>query len=163
MKHLFIDMDGVIADFEGGCEGDLNRMYNKGFWEYLQPLEEDTNGIIESLQKQGYEVHILTKLPVERSDNRFINMTIEKVRWLMKHTPSLETLNIHILPYNEEKSIVLQHYENKEKCVLIDDYMPNLVSWMKCGGKGVKKAKRFKDTRVISQVLSIKELVGVDL
>ena len=73
--------------------------------------------------------------------------------------------NCYIVQGNKAKimsmicALLRKFYEDKENCILIDDYTPNLTSWIKAGGKGIKKAKRLKDTRVIAQILSLNELI----
>lgn len=159
MKRIFIDQDGVLADFDKATEGNLDNMYRMKFFAKLEPLEKDLNDIVRKLQQMNYEVHILTKLPVVRNHHRFADMMIDKVTWLERYIPAVDELNIHVLPCNQDKSDILKFYEDKENCILIDDYTPNLTSWIKAGGKGIKKAKRLKDTRVIAQILSLNELI----
>ena len=60
---LFIDMDGVIADFGKGINsgnGNLNQMFENKFFRKLEPMEEEIAEKIERLQELT-KVKILSK------------------------------------------------------------------------------------------------------
>ena len=156
---LFIDMDGVLADFERGINegtGDINQMFEKNFFRKLEPMEEDIAEKIERLQELT-KVKILSKACVERNDERFLKQVADKIYWLMRFAPTIKYKDIIIQSTEESKGSIVEEFSDFH-CVLLDDYSLNLVEWELAGGIGIKKAKRYKD-RSFEQVKNLKELI----
>lgn len=156
-KILFVDMDGVLADFDNGINGELNSMFKEGFFRGLAPMENGLNETIKGIQEQGYTVKILSKACVKKSDKRFLGQMLDKVNWLKEFVPCIDELDIIIQASDESKGDIVEMYKNHE-CILIDDYSKNLYEWALAGGKCIKKAKRIRPHREFKQVLNISEL-----
>lgn len=156
-KILFVDMDGVLANFDKGIGNDLNKMFEPGFFFTLEPMEQDLNETIQEIQKQGYTVKILSKACVAKEDKRFKGQVMDKVKWINKYIPCIDELNIIITDTHTSKGDIVEMYKHHE-CILIDDYSKNLAEWSFAGGKGIKKAKRIRNSRPWKQVLNISEL-----
>ena len=110
MKRIFIDMDGVLADFEGGRTSDKKRrnppeMYSEGFFENLEPIPGALEAMQELHQSGKYDLWIATK-PVATSPRSYT----EKVNWIAKN-----------LPYMLKKVVLTQDKSFLEGNVLIDD------------------------------------------
>ena len=156
---LFIDMDGVLADFEKGINsgtGDINQMFEKNFFRKLEPMEEEITEKIERLQELT-KVKILSKACVERNDKRFASQVADKKYWLMRFAPAVKNEDIIIQSAEESKGSIVEEFSDFH-CILLDDYSLNLVEWELAGGIGIKKAKRYKD-RSFEQVKNLKELI----
>ena len=156
---LFIDMDGVLADFEKGINsgnGDLNQMFENKFFRKLDPMEEGIAEKIEKLQELT-KVKILSKACVERNDKRFANQVADKKYWLMRFAPTIKNEDIIIQSTEESKGSIVEEFSDFH-CMLLDDYSLNLAEWELAGGIGIKKAKRYKD-RSFEQVKNLKELI----
>lgn len=156
---LFIDMDGVLADFERGINegtGDINQMFEKNFFRKLEPMEEDIAGKIERLQELT-KVKILSKACVERNDKRFASQVADKKYWLMRFAPTVKNEDIIIQSTEESKGSIIEEFSDYH-CILFDDYSLNLVEWELAGGIGIKKAKRYKN-RSFEQVKNLEELI----
>lgn len=156
-KVMFFDMDGVLADFEGGCNGDLSKMFKRGFFRNLSVMEEKLDETIADLQEQGYIVKILSKACVKRTNKLFEGQVNDKVEWVLEHIPSIAREDIIIQATDEIKADVLKDYPNCE-CYLVDDYSMNLLHWEQAGGKCIKRAKRIKFERTFHQILNVSEL-----
>lgn len=157
---LFIDMDGVIADFEKGINsgaGDLNQMFENKFFRKLEPMEKEIADKIERLQELT-EVKILSKACVERDDKRFVNQVADKKYWLMRFAPTVKNKDIIIQSAEESKGKIVREFSDFH-CMLLDDYSLNLAEWELAGGIGIKKAKRFKTERTFEQVSNLKDLI----
>ena len=156
-KMLFVDMDGCIADFDKGINGDLNKMFEKGFFRTLEPMEKGLNETFQEIKSQGYQVKILSKACVKKSDERFLGQMMDKVNWIKEYIPCINEMDIIIQATDESKGDIVQIYSEYD-CILIDDYSKNLAEWAFAGGRGIKKAKRIKNGRPWKQVLNISEL-----
>lgn len=155
-------MDGVLANFDKGLQGDFKNMFKPGFFRGLEPMEEGLNDVIEMLQEQNYIVKILSKACVKRNNKAFVGQVVDKANWIKEHCPSVDELDIIIQATDENKGDILKDYVDDE-CYLVDDYTPNLATWYNAGGKCIKKAKRIKNTREFKQILNLSELVAEGL
>ena len=157
---LFIDMDGVLADFEKGINsgtGDINQMFEDKFFRKLETMENGIAENIEKLQKLT-KVKILSKACVERNDKRFQKQVADKIYWLMRFAPTVENKDIIIQSTEESKGRIVKEFSDFH-CMLLDDYSLNLAEWELAGGVGIKKAKRYKNERSFEQVQNLDELI----
>ena len=123
--EINFDMDGTIADFYG-VENWLQYLMERNPlpYEIAKPLVNMSvlARRLNSLQRKGYKVNIISWLS-KCSDDDFDNaVTIAKIRWLRKHLPSVHWDNINIVRYGTPKNTI--------GCgVLFDDEEPNRKMW----------------------------------
>lgn len=149
MKQVFIDIDGVLADFDGGIQKFYNAtVSNPTEWDYL--YEEDFNmsgnqfwnGLTEDFWtglEPTLEADIILAL-VEDMNPCILsapplagpNMAglSGKVKWIRKNLPW----------YFKEKRFLLgsgKHFVAHEGAILIDDKTENIEKWKMAGGEGI--------------------------
>src|SRR6185369_14748323 len=95
-----IDMDGVLADFDGGVgrpghEQDPPEMFVPGFFIKLQLMPGAKDAVTELLQNKNLRIYICSK-PTTKA----LNCATEKYQWIQKHFPEL--LNRVCLMGNKE-------------------------------------------------------------
>lgn len=127
MKKVFIDMDGVIANFDGQPNAIQRFAVEKGFFLKIKPLPfaAKLNKALESVALREH-TYILSASPTERGDE-------EKIKWLAKYVPNLKPQNIIIVRGGHLK----KHYAGFNR-ILVDDYSENIKEWNENGGVGVK-------------------------
>ncbi|MBR5154456.1 MAG: hypothetical protein IKW58_01890 [Alphaproteobacteria bacterium] len=133
---IFLDMDGVLVDFDGEFERKhgilpykLPRqelwqivLDTKDYWVDLPKLS-DADELVSYLSKFGFK--ILTGLP----QYGFDKAEKEKKMWLDKHYGIKEGV---ICCLSKDKQIY-----GKEGDILIDDRAPNIERWVEMGGIGI--------------------------
>lgn len=149
MKKIFIDMDGVLADFNAVfSEEKRQELFEKGFFANLEPMfiKEVLEQKFEFLRLKGYQINILSKAVASEFCRK------EKLDWLERHAPKFD--NVYIVETYESKNLFLE-----SGAILFDDYSKNLSEWKEGGGKAVKVGGRHKDD--FAHVRHISELVEV--
>ena len=122
------DMDGTIADLYG-VENWLDYLIAENPFPYenacpllrLSALARRLN----ALQKQGYELAIISWLSKNGSDTYNAIVAEVKREWLKKHLPSVAWDKIIIVPYGTPK----ENFCNSPFDVLFDDEERNRTNW----------------------------------
>jgi len=151
-KIALFDLDGTIADFESAMKEDLakiskdeveipeilhskkhpdyifNRMRliksQRGWWENLKVIESGVE-IMKLCKKIGFNIHILTQGPKDVSSNPAWG---EKYVWCNNYiTPIIGEFGMSVV--REGKGL---HYGR----VLVDDYPPFMLEWLKHRPRG---------------------------
>jgi len=142
---IFLDMDGVVADFDTyaltvlGVKGEQHRWPPES-WKKLasnprlyRDLEQtpESNALVEICRYlrdyRGYRLFFLTAVP---KDNTMHFSFQDKVEWVQKRYPDIP---VHFGPYSVDKH---KHCRCSDD-ILIDDRRTNIESWRAVGGKGI--------------------------
>ena len=147
IKKIYFDMDGVLADFEGGVRN-LCR---------LEPVSQGRIGPEEELMWDGirqvphfydrldlipgakemfdalyarYEraVELLTGIP--KPERRISGAAEDKIRWAKR----LLSLDVYVNTVLRKDKYI---FCTGPDCVLIDDYVKNINEWERSGGIGI--------------------------
>lgn len=162
IRKIYFDMDGVLADFDGGVKtlcrlpfdttGDMTEEQDDEMWaqiravghfyDKLQPLQGAIEMFWEIYGKYGDKCEILTGIPKPR---RGIETAGEdKTSWAHRVlTPKLK-LNI---VFAEQK----KEFCTGPECVLIDDLKKNIIAWESCGGTGVHTKSPADTLRILRE------------
>ena len=127
-KKLYFDCDGTWIDLYG-VDGWLEDLINHNPRPYIEakPLISLSlfARLLNKVQKQGYQIGIITWLPKNSTDEFDKIVTVEKINWIKKHLPSVKWDEIHILPYGTPKSLF-----GNENSILFDDEENNRKDWI---------------------------------
>lgn len=123
------DMDGTIADLYG-VKNWLEYLLNGDVFPYssAKPLLK-LNVLarkLNSLQKEGYELAIISWLSKSGTEEYNKAVTEAKLAWLAKHLPSVAWDRITIVPYGTPKQLFC--YDSMD--VLFDDEIGNRTNWL---------------------------------
>lgn len=155
MPTIYIDMDGVLADFNakarevlGATEADSDQAAQVGRWprEKWETLKEIyhfyrilpktpfADRLMELARRYrdelGWKLHILTAIP---SGNDVPQAFQDKIEWIQEYYPDVE---VHFGPYSRDKASHCQPGD-----ILVDDRYDNCESWTKAGGQAIRVLK----------------------
>ena len=146
VSKIFLDVDGVLADFRGQCERynciegtkvDWNVIHSAGpkFWEEIDWTAEGKQ-VLDYLKKLTteleIELYILTA--VRAQDGK-----VGRMNWLRKNV-GLDKHHLLIVNGGKEKT-----YYAEPDALLIDDYEKNIHEWQAAGGTAIHH-KNAEDT-----------------
>ena len=148
IEKIYLDMDGVLADFDRGVREFCN-MENPGqsvatpeqddemwalvrkidhFYDKLELMPGALNLYKELREKYGEKVEILSGIP--RPHRGLVGAGEDKTIWA--HRIIDESLVVNIV-YRAEK----KNYVTGPGCILIDDLQKNIDEWEAAGGTGI--------------------------
>lgn len=132
MKKLNItinfDMDGTIADLYG-VENWLEMLIAEDTTPYAEAIPllrlSALAKRLNNLQKQGYQLAVISWLSKSGSDAYNEAVTAVKLNWLAQHLPSVNWDRITIVPYGTPK----QNFCGNPLDILFDDEAKNRDNW----------------------------------
>ena len=129
---IFIDMDGVLANFQARIEEITGLLYEhewKEKWSKIYGVYPEGKGFYASIRPMHDAQELLDYFP----DAHILSSAgIEKVKW-MRNTFSILSNRVHIVHSAEEKADYV-----KGTCdVLIDDHEYCINPWKAKGGIGI--------------------------
>ena len=126
--RICFDMDGTIANLYG-VDNWLDSIvsYDESPYILAETLINMNSlaRILNRLQKQGYEIGIISWLAKNSNDDYDERVTRAKREWLNKHLHSVNFNFIEIVSYGTDKNIVRE----TDKDILFDDELRNRESW----------------------------------
>ena len=126
--RICFDMDGTIADLYG-VENWLADLQNENARPYKKAavmLNMNTLArTLNKLQKQGYEIGIISWLAKTSTADYDKKVTAAKMEWLKKHLASVKFDFVKIVPYGTDKNIV----NTCKADILFDDEEQNRRNW----------------------------------
>lgn len=153
MPRIFIDMDGVVADFDQGAaqalkvsSQELSRVKSAGRWgkNHWDRLVEEYPRLYRILPKMpkadimmdlamkfrdelNWELRMLTAVP---KDNDVPDAFRDKIDWMAEHYPNIP---VWFGPYSRDKA---HHCRSGD--ILVDDRKDNCESWRAAGGLAIR-------------------------
>lgn len=144
MKTIYLDMDGVVADFNAYAQKVLRKKEVHHKWpdeewaklrdnpHLYRDLEKTpyADQLVDACRKlrdqKGYRLLFLTAVP-NRNDMHWA--FYDKVIWAQKYFPDIP---VHFGPFSKDK-----HVHAEEGDILIDDRASNIREWMATGQKAI--------------------------
>ncbi len=148
VEKIYFDMDGVLADFDGGvvklCNArpvdqmhhtpeDDDRLWESirkvdHFYDRLEILDGSDVMLRTLLERYGERCEILTGIPKPRRGIK--DAGDDKRKWMARNFGPEIKVNV---VYRDQK----KNYCTGEGCILIDDYKRNIDIWEEYGGTGI--------------------------
>jgi len=150
-RTLFLDLDGVMADFDGGFPAkfgfDHRNVPDEVMWD---AIEKDGKFFRELPPCEGaldfyrlismWRPVILTACP---AGDKFVDVAQQKRAWVERHLQSWRsTPPIVFTPGGKTKAL----YMNRPGDILIDDFERNIERWREAGGVGIHHTGDFQST-----------------
>lgn len=124
-KEIWFDMDGTIVNLYG-VENWLEMIINENPmpYEIASPMVNMNSlaRVLNRLQKNGYQIGIISWLAKNGSENYNEKVTQAKKNWLAKHLASVKFDKIEIVEFGTPK-------ENGRFGILFDDEIQNRENW----------------------------------
>ena len=171
---LYLDMDGVLADFNLAAERvlqatpeDHEAAAQRGRWprEQWELLKQQPRfyrhlpktGMADQLvdlarefrDQLGWRIGILTAIP---KDNDVPESFQDKIEWVQEYYPDLP---VYFGPYSRDKA----HHCRTSQDILVDDRRDNCEQWQAAGGVTVP-VTRTNHSEVLAQLQAILKSLG---
>ena len=165
MRFLYLDMDGVLADFDkyytkitGMTVAEARQMQTEEFWtalgdakfniyEELEPMPDAydlVDGVLRRSRDGNYTVGILTAIP---KHGKIPMAAQHKREWISRLFPLL-SFHFNIGPWAQDKQ---KHCLNND--ILIDDSHLNIPQWTEAGGHGILHVSAEDSLKQLDQIL----------
>lgn len=168
MPRFFIDMDGVVADFDTEARKIMNLTeeelaqaqatgrYPDEKWALIQafpnfyrhlPKMPRADAMINIGRRfrdhLGYELRMLTAIP---KDNDFPEAFSDKILWMQERYADI---TVWFGPYSTDK----QYHCTGEGDILVDDRLSNIEAWRAAGGRAVHVTEDYE--QALQELLTI--------
>ena len=130
--NIYIDMDGVLADFNNEKNALQRFAFEKGFFKKLHVLND--SGLIQLLANKNINVFILSASPNKQADK-------DKRAWLKYYYPQIRKNHIIFCRVGQNKA----DYMKTEQGILLDDYGKNCEQWRERGNTAVQVSKPLEE------------------
>ena len=149
MNKIYLDMDGVVADFRGnalivlGRETPHGDIFPDAEWNILRenqhlfrhlPLMSRAHELVDIARQYrdrlGWEILFLTAIP---HNNDLPWAFYDKAAWALDHFPDIP---VHFGPYSVDK-----HLHCSPGDILVDDRRDNCQDWERAGGSAFRVGK----------------------
>ena len=153
-KNIYVDMDGVLFDFEGQENGIERFSTEKGFFAKLNPILKNI-AVVKELMKSN-NVFILSASPNEQADN-------DKMSSIIEHFQEMQN-RVILCRNNDKKTDFIKTPING--AILTDDFKGNLINWSNLGGEAIKFINKYDtkskdcEAKNIIQLEDLSVLVG---
>jgi len=132
---IFLDLDGVMADFGKGVINLLgqhpDRLDPKEMWPAIinadhfflnLPKKKDADSLYNHIK--GNDIEILTGLPPAASNGKE-----DKIAWVKRNIS--KNIKVNVVPAKDKQQFAEPHH------ILIDDQPKNIARWKAAGGIGI--------------------------
>ena len=130
--NIYVDMDGVLADFFGEPNNLKRFQTEKGFFKQLKPFIKNVAAVRKLIADGKHEVFIISASPNDQADQ-------DKIRWLNHYLPELQTENAIIMRNGQNKTDYMRTVDG----ILFDDYGKNIEQWL-CKNVGCNRAVKVR-------------------
>ena len=165
--NIFIDMDGVLVDFDKEFQKHMPGLTEDDDWEWedlhklcpdiyaIAPLMPDAHVFMDYIYEIGLDerTFILTAIPKRWN---WPNVTKHKREWILNHFPWIPHQNIRFGPYAEDK----QYHCWNSNDILIDDKIRNIQQWRDRCGTGIHHVSGEWTMRQLRDILISREAAG---
>lgn len=157
---IFLDSDGVLADFEKAVielhGPNYKNLHPITFW---RPITKEIDNFFSTLSPMndavelaeyvkdidGYNVKVLTALP--RPTDKAVTAGDDKTKWIQKHIDS--TLEVITVIGGKNKA----KYCKSPEDILIDDTQRNIDAWKEAGGIGILHTSTLDTIKQLEEII----------